>query len=808
MKTIVGESKRYLDIDLSKRSFMVFSPSEEDLRDYIGGKGLGLKLFYDRAGAEGDGLDAIDPLGPGNVLAFMMGAFAGSGAPCSARFAGVTKSPLTGIMVSSSCGGPFGIACKTAGWDGVLVSGAADVPLVVRLDEGGAAFEEAGELWGLETGAAQERLVDNPRQGALVIGPAGENGVLYANIRSGTRYLGRGGMGAVMGAKRLKAIVATGRAYSIEPADPKAFAKYNERARKYINRNAFVLGYRAYGTNFGVNPGVDSGFAPVRNFRDRTDERCRALSGEAMAERYDTRHAACAPCTVLCGHKGTYPDGATRHIPEYETVGLWGGNVLNFDPDLVALWNDRMNELGIDTISCGGTASWAMEAAEKGLRPSELAFGKTENIPAMLDDIAYRRGEGAELAEGTRRLARRYGGLDFAIQVKGLEMAAYDPRAGWGQGLNYAVANKGGCHLNAYPIGLEALFHYIPQYTRLSKASWVAFLEDLFSAVNSTQTCQFSVFGYLLEPPIAKYTPKFLLKLAMTFLPGVAQRLLDWSALSGLVSAITGRRITARGFLVSGRRTHVLERRMNVLMGVTPEDDTLPGRFLDEAATKHAVKSVVPIAPMVKAYYRKKGYDSRGVPTPRLLASLGIPAGSGLAAAYPDAIPPGRPIARAYVGIALSLVGRAFSAAQRIDRDARAEFSALPPGFSFALRVHPRGPGVILRLGIDGRLRSVRRGGGAPDVDLRFSSLGSALEVLTFRSSSFEVYARGGLAVSGDLPSTMVIMRALGIVETLLLPAFIARRILKRLHPMAPFRKLGERIALYLSLPFEGPRKE
>jgi aldehyde:ferredoxin oxidoreductase len=621
-KTIHGESMRYLEIDLTSRSSKVYTAPEADLRDYIGGKGLGLKFIHDRLGRK---LGEIDPLGPDNILAFMMGTFIGTGAPCSGRFAGITKSPLTGIMVAASCGGPFGMACKTAGWDGVLVSGRAEKPTVLRLDEHGVTFEDAGELWGQETGPAQTSLVSKPGQGALVIGPAGENGVLYAVIRSGKRFLGRGGMGTVMGAKNLKAIVATGQTHRIRPVAQDTFARLNTQAKKMITRNSFVKAYKAYGTNYSVNPGVDSGYAPVRNFRDRTDERCRALSGEVMAERYKTSHAVCSPCSVLCGHKGTYPDGKERHIPEYETIGLWGGNIMNFDPDIIAVWNDRMNELGMDTISCGGTVSWAMEAAEKGLRLSSLSFGKTDNIAELLDDIAHLRGEGAELALGTRRLAEKYGGLDFAAQVKGLEMAAYDPRAGWGQGLNYAVANRGGCHLNAYPIALEAVFNFIPQYTTMSKVSWVAFMEDLFSATNSVQTCQFTIFGYLLEPPAARYTPRTLLKLAMTYLPGVAQLVLDWSALSGLVSAITGRRLGMREFLRSGRRTHVLERHMNILCGVTAVDDTLPRRFLEEADTRHPARSVVPVQAMVNAYYRKKGYDENGVPTADLLRRLGIP---------------------------------------------------------------------------------------------------------------------------------------------------------------------------------------
>lgn len=620
-KIITGESKRYLEVDLSKRSYKVYTANEADLRDYIGGKGLGLKFIYDRLGRR---LGEIDPLGPENILAFMMGTFIGTGAPCSGRFAGITKSPLTGIMVAASCGGPFGMACKTAGWDGLLVSGKAEFPTVLRVDEQGVTFEAAGSLWGQETGQAQAKLITKTGQGVLVIGPAGENGVLYSVIRSGNRFLGRGGMGTVMGAKNLKAIVATGQSHRISPVAQEEFARLNAKAKRLITRNAFIKAYRSFGTSFNVNPGVDSGYAPVRNFRDRTDERCRLLSGEAMAERYQASHSVCVPCSILCGHRGTYPDGKVRHIPEYETIALWGGNILNFDPDLIGRWNERMNELGLDTISCGTTVGWAMEAAEKGLRPSSLRFGQTEGIESLLDDIAWQRGEGRELSQGTRRLARQYGGLDFAPQVKGLEMAAYDPRAGWGQGLNYAVANRGGCHLNAYPIGLEAIFKFIPQYSTLSKASWVAFMEDLFSATNSVQTCQFTIYGYLLEPLVAKYTPKPLLKLAMTCLPSVAQLVLDWSALSGLVSAITGRRLGMREFLRCGRRIHVLERYMNLQCGISSADDTLPSRFLKEAETAHAVRSVVPVEKLVKAYYRKKGYDSDGVPKAGLLKQLGI----------------------------------------------------------------------------------------------------------------------------------------------------------------------------------------
>ncbi|MBI9104861.1 MAG: aldehyde ferredoxin oxidoreductase C-terminal domain-containing protein [Spirochaetales bacterium] len=218
----------------------------------------------------------------------------------------------------------------------------------------------------------------------------------------------------------------------------------------------------------------------------------------------------------------------------------------------------------------------------------------------------------------------KYGGTDYAAHVKGMEMAAYDPRAGWGQGLNYAVANRGGCHLNAYPISLEALFKFIPPYTTVSKAAWVDYNENLFSAVNSIQTCQFTTYGFMLEPLIPKYTPKPFLKMAMFLLPRVAQMLLDLSALSGLMTAITGRKLTQRTMLLAGKRIHVLERHMNCLMGISSKDDTLPNRFLTEAETKHPDKKVVNLDPMIKQYYRIKGYGKDGIPKEQTLLKLGI----------------------------------------------------------------------------------------------------------------------------------------------------------------------------------------
>ena len=621
MQTIKGTSNKYLDINLNDKSWSVYEVSKKDLAAYIGGKGLALKIYHDRFSKKD--LGSIDPLGPENLLIFSMGVMLTSGASCTGRFEVLTRSPLTGLMVGSSCGGYFGEACKTAGWDGVIISGQAEAPTILRIDKDGVSFESAQALWGQGTHEVQESLKLTPKEGAAVIGPAGENKVLFANICSGHRFAGRGGVGAVMGSKNLKALVARGKEISYEPVNPELFKATVKKAKKYILRNKMTEDYRLYGTNINVKLGMEKGFAPVHNFRDRTHPDVVKNSGELMAEKYKSRHSACRHCSVLCGHKGHYPDGKMRQIPEYETMGMFGSNIDNYDPDLVGQWNDIMNELGMDTISAGGTLAWAMEAGEKGLRETELKFGRFDNIESVLRDIAVKKGEGEDLSLGSRNLSRKYGGSGFAIQVKGIEVAAYDPRSSWGHGLGYAVHNKGGCHLGSYLIVLEQLLGYMPPHVSMGKASWVAFMEDMYSGVNSLQVCLFSVIGIMTEPAIPKYLPTFLLKIATITMPKVAMALMDWSILSKYFWSITGIKMGKWGFIKAGERINKLERWMNVQMGHIAADDTLPDRFTKEKETPFKGKNtVVPIDKMVKQYYKIRRYDGSGGPSDKDLQKI------------------------------------------------------------------------------------------------------------------------------------------------------------------------------------------
>ena len=619
MNEIIGTSNKVLEIDLTTRQVTEIQINEEERRLYLGGKGLGLKLLYERL------KPGIDPLGDENIIAFMMGVLMGTGAPCSGRFAAVTKSPLTGIMVSSSCGGPFGMAFKTAGYDGLLISGRSDKPTYLTIDATGVKFEDATHLWGKDTDEMQQVLGLNKKDGALVIGPAGENKVLFANVRSGDRFFGRGGIGAVFGAKNLKAIVAHGGTYKIVPKYPVAFQKVHKKAVRQINNN-FVTGkiYRYYGTAGNFNYCKQGNIVPIENFKYGDHEQIEAVTGETMEEKYHTKPSTCIPCSILCGHKGTYEDGSVHKIPEYETTAMLGPNLGIFNTNLITQWNDLCGKMGLDTISTGVTLAYAMVAGEQRLIETDLKFGSPDNIYETIEAIAYRSNLGNDLANGTRWLSQKYGGKEFAMQVKGMEFPAYDPRGSWGQGLSYAVANRGPCHLSATTFALEVFLKFLNPFAIRAKAKFVCLFEAIYNAVNSLHICLFTTWAFLLEPPIVKYTPVPILRFAMQNLPDLAMKFLDVSIFSKLYQSITGIKISPKKLIVVGHRIHTLERYMNTREGISQKDDTLPDRFLKEGRKNDSKNRTVPLARMISKYYKLRGYDEKGIPTRKVLKKYAI----------------------------------------------------------------------------------------------------------------------------------------------------------------------------------------
>ncbi|MBF0105144.1 MAG: aldehyde ferredoxin oxidoreductase family protein [Deltaproteobacteria bacterium] len=617
-KEIIGTSNKVLEVDLTKENFKVYQVTEEERRLYLGGKGLGIKLLYDRMKPK------TDPLGPDNIIAIMPGILMGTGAPCSGRYSSVTKSPLTNIFTHSSCGGPFGMQLKTAGWDGLLIKGKSKKPTYLVITETGVEFKSAGHLWGKTTSETQKEL--GAKGAALVIGPAGENLVRYANIVSGHRYLGRGGQGAVMGAKNLKAVLAIGGVYKIVPARLEEFKKIKKKATDYINSNDFTANlYRSYGTSTNVNRCNAEGILPVKNFTKGRSDDAHLISGEEVKAKHKTKHHTCRPCTILCGKKGGY-QGKERVVPEYETVGLMGSNLEIFDTEALALWNELCGEMGMDTISAGGVLAWVMEATEKGLIKSNLKFGSAQEVTQALEDIALGRGLGKDMGLGTRLLSQKYGGEHFAIQVKGLELPAYDPRGSFGQGLSYAVANRGACHLSTAIFAMETFFKLLKPYTIRAKADFVHFFENLNCCVNSMHTCQFTAFAYTLEVPMTKYTPDAVLGCLMQNIPEIAVNLVDFSIYTNLYKTVTGIKISNSEFIGAGNRIHLLERLMNTREGITKKDDTLPDRMLFEGRECDPEERAVPLEALLKNYYKQRGYDANGIPTRKVLSKFGIEA--------------------------------------------------------------------------------------------------------------------------------------------------------------------------------------
>ncbi|OHD63937.1 MAG: aldehyde ferredoxin oxidoreductase [Spirochaetes bacterium RBG_13_51_14] len=621
MREVIGTNNRILEIDLTKKKFTVTEINKKDRDLYLGGKGMGLKLLYDRMEP------GIDPLGEQNMIAFCMGVLMGTGAPCSGRFEAVTKSPLTGIMITASCGGPFGMAFKTSGWDAMVIKGKAGAPTYLSIDSKGVQFKSAKGLWGKDTGAAEAAL-GKEGAGSVVIGPAGENMVRFANIRSGHRFLGRGGMGAVLGSKNIKGIVAKGGEVKIVPVKKKRFNRINKKFFKYINQNPITSGsYRSFGTNANTNMSNAAGILPVRNFSGGSHGEAHKVSGETMAERFKTSWDTCKPCIIMCGHKGTI-EGKETHIPEYETVGLLGPNLEIFDPVKISEWDGICSKMGMDTISAGGTMAWAMEATEKGLIRTSLKFGSPEGVSEMLRNIAYRKGIGKDLALGSRGASKIYGGEDFAIHVKGMEMAAYDPRGCIGHGLSYATANRGACHLSSSLMVLEAYLGMASPYAKRWKHYMVKFMENTYAAMNSLHICHFTAFAVFLEPPLIKLSPNAFIKILNQNMSPLALNLMDISLWPELWYATVGKTyipyLSMLKFRKTGERIHILERYMNTREGISKKDDTLPRRLLTEGRKCDAKERVVPLEPMLKKYYKIRGYDSNGIPKKRTLKRLGI----------------------------------------------------------------------------------------------------------------------------------------------------------------------------------------
>lgn len=637
---------RVLHVDLGTRTVAEYPWSAEDRRAWIGGKGMAARILADLlpdpgAHAHDGSHSGVDALGPENALVISTGPLTGTGAPSSARFNISALSPLTGLVASSNCGGPFGTYLKRAGYDALVLSGVSAEPVWLEVAEDGVTFHAADDLWGARTGEAQEALAAavGQRCGTMVIGPAGENLVRYACVLSGERAAGRAGMGAVLGSKRVKGLAAWG-SRTVPVAHPEAYRAHLKTWTASIKAHPIAGGsLPRLGTAGFLGPMQELGIVATRNFRAGRFEGAAEIDGEALAAGRLVGTAGCLACPIKCG-RVVELDGRRIKGPELETLVLLGANLGNADLDRIIEWNALLDELGLDTMSTGVTLSYAMEAAEHGLWDNGLAFDAAGGLEAAFEDIAYRRGLGDELAEGTRRLAARYGGERFAMNVKGLELAAYEPRGAVGQGLGYAVSNRGGCHLNAgYAVALEGLALRMDGRSPRSKAALTAFFQDLMEVVSCSGVCLFTTLGVLPGPLVAhpergvgalvarvfsyaggvmralRVLPRGLLAIPMPLVPHLKA-----------LELVTGERYRFGGFWSAGERAYSLERVLGLRYGNGGAlGDTLPARLLEETAEGEGGAPGVPLGRLKRDYYRQRGWDERGVPRPAALRRLGVP---------------------------------------------------------------------------------------------------------------------------------------------------------------------------------------
>ena len=598
-----GYMGKILRVNLSTKEVKVEPINEELARKFIGARGYAAKIIFDEVPRN------ADPLGEENKLIFATGPLTLTTAPTGGRYDVVTKSPLNNVIAASNSGGFFGPELKKAGFDMLIVEGKSDKPVYLWINDGNVEIRDASHLWGKDTYETTDTLLEevgDKTAKVACIGPAGENLTLQACvINDKARAAGRTGVGAVMGSKKLKAVVAKG-TQKVNIANNEAFREALKVAMDKIKTNGVTSqGLPTYGTMV-LNHIIDEhGLYPTNNFQKGTFEYVDEVSGEKLKETYLIRNKACFACPIGCGRVVKIPEIEEEvEGPEYETSWAFSADCGVSDLKAVITANHLCNKLGLDTISTGATIAALMELYEKGYVSKEEVqglpepkFGNAEAVVKYTELIAKREHIGDKLALGSYEFAKLHGHPEYSMSVRKQELPAYDPRGAQGHALQYATSNRGGCHVRGYMISPEILG--LPQkldpFETKGKAEWVKTFQDLTAVIDSEGLCLFTSFALGLE---------------------------DYTA---LLAAVTGFDLTPEETIKAGERIWNLERLWNIDLGVGPEEDKLPERFLKEPLPEGAAKGqVVKLHETLPDYYRVRGWDEKGYPTEEKLKELGL----------------------------------------------------------------------------------------------------------------------------------------------------------------------------------------
>jgi len=577
-----------LVLDAAARQSAVLPLSEDVIAKTLGGKGLGVHLLTEFLPP------GADPLAPEAPIIFVPGPAAGSPIWGSCRYGAYAKSPLTGLWGESYSGGHLAERMAETGFDAFIITGQASGPVWIEVTEQGGIFHDASGLWGKDTTETETSLVDTlakrhgAKAGALTIGPAGENLVRFAVLENDLwRSAGRGGMGAVLGSKRIKAVAFWGNRHKLA-GDEKTSAEFVKELAGRSKTDAGVAAYKKLGTPMLVDTMNACGGFPARCWTKGQSGRREAINAAALLSRCEVKSSACAKCFMACGKLSTVKEGPyaglTVEGPEYETIYAFGGLCEVGSIEEILYLNDICDRLGLDTISAGNLVALAIEAGRQGIIPKEADYGDTEGIARLLRKTASGEGVGAVMALGIRHAARTWNMEDQAVHVKGMEPAGYDPRRLKGMGLAYATSDRGACHLRATFYKPELAGMVDPAATTGKAAVFVEW-EDRLTFFDMLIVCRFY------------------------------RDLYQWPELVRITKALTGKDYSIAELQTLARETKDAVRRFNLREGWTPEDDALPHKLLHNALPENGHRITdEDMQVMLREYYQARGWDAAGTP--------------------------------------------------------------------------------------------------------------------------------------------------------------------------------------------------
>lgn len=594
---------KLLRVDLAKGKFEEKEVPKEDQVKWLGGRGLAAKLLYE------ENKPRVEALDPENRLIIMTGPYTGTSGSFTAFYNVTTKSPLTGAILSAHSGGHWGPMLRKTGYDGIIFRGRAPKPVYLLITDSGPELKDASDLWGKDVFETTDVLESRHEKAkAAVIGPAGEKLVRFAAIMNDKhRAAGRGGVGAVMGSKNLKAVVVHG-TKPVPQADEEKLKETFKTATATVKEKSAA--FSKYGTSMVVGITGKAGTIPTRNFQSGNFPEFEKIGGDSFVNNHVTKNMACARCPLHCGKEArTDKYGSTTEGPEYETLAMFGANLGNADLDSIIQANHLCNKYGMDTISCADTIACAYELFEKkiitekdtgGLR---LEWGNAEAMLKLVDMTGRREGLGKLIGEGSRRLAAKYGpeATKYAMNVKGMEFPGYDPRGIQGMSLAFATSTRGACHLRATMYVPELFQGVLDRFTVKGKAKTLKEMQELFTVFDCMVLCKFGGRNAFAN---------------------------SWDNVAMLTNAATGFGYTTDDLKKVGARAWTMERLFNLREGLSRKDDTLPERLftlpIPDGPSKGAVVNKADFENELDSYYQIWGWNKEGVPTKEALEKLGI----------------------------------------------------------------------------------------------------------------------------------------------------------------------------------------